>query len=178
MSATYKRWTEKEEARLLQLMDSGSSTQEIADDLGRTLAAVRARRTQLTDLRGTKHCKAWEPKEVNYILTYAGTMPRKRLAEHLGRTDGAVRRKMEELGVRTRQGRHTLRGIARLFGVSKSFVQSVRDRMDASWCRRDGGLATNRDVVLMARWMLDPANDVRAHVTAAHLRRIIEDHDL
>lgn len=178
MSVVGKRWTEEEEARLLQLLDSGSSAQEIADDLGRTLAAVRARRTKLTDMRGTKHCKAWEPKEVNYILTYAGTMPRKRLAEHLGRTDSAVRRKMEELGVRTRQGRHTLRGIARLFGVSKSFVQSLRDRMGASWCRRDGGLATDRDVVLMARWMLDPANDVRAHVTAAHLRRIIEDHDL
>ena len=83
LSVVGKRWTEEEESRLLQLLDSGSSAQEIADDLGRTLAAVRARRTKLTDMRGTKHCKTWEPKEVNYLLTYAGTVPRKRLAEVL-----------------------------------------------------------------------------------------------
>lgn len=171
------RWTKGQDDALLQMVSRGVHAREIAERLGRTESAVRARRTMLTGMTGTKHCKSWSASELNYLLTKAGTKSRKAIAEDLGRTEGSIRRKLEELGVRTRQGRHTLRGMARIFGINKGTMLRFRDRMGARWCKAGTGLLANdSDVVRAALWMLDPKNDVRADVTAAHLRRIIKEY--
>lgn len=169
-------WTEEEDKRLLALVRAGLSTRHMAKTMGRSYRAIQNRRSRLVKQEGDVHNQTWKPHEVNYLLTTAGNTSRRAIAEHLGRTESSVKYKLFSLGVTSRQGRHTLRGMARLFGVSKSFMQDARERSGATWCRRGGRLATDADVVRMARWMLDPENDVRASVTVAHLRRIVEEY--
>jgi hypothetical protein len=101
-----RRWTQQEEAQLLRLAEHGTSLEQAAGILVRTPQALRIRARRLGIQPPPTHRpprrRRWTPAD-DELLTGRANLDPARLAVLLGRSEGAVRRRLAALGLR--QGR-------------------------------------------------------------------------
>lgn len=90
------------------------------------------------------------------LLTLVGSMSLYDLAERLQRSPKAIRNKLSRMGVSLRQGYYTLRDLEKIFGVKRHTLGAYRDRGGRSFCKKGERLATDDDVVWLARELRNP----------------------
>jgi DNA-binding CsgD family transcriptional regulator len=164
-------WTDDDVARLHQLFEETKDFREIAAAMGRGYYSIRgkARREGLT-IR-------WTEEEDRVLREMVGRKHYHLIAEQLGRTAIAVQHRCQKLGIGPGNGTHTLREMADILGVSDKYVVYVRKQLRGSWARGSTGRrATDENIVQVAKWILDPANNSRCDAPAARIRQVIKDY--
>ena len=86
------RWTEEEETLMVSLLESGCSTAEVAEALGRTCEAVKTRRKRFASGRAT----SWTNEDVSLLDSDKSY---KEMAQELGKTERAVGAKLQKLRI-------------------------------------------------------------------------------
>lgn len=104
-----RRWSTRDEERLVALAARGGTLEASAQRLGRTPEAIRRRARRLgisppPPGAAPRRARRWTPEEDELLRLHQALNPA-RLAELLGRSDGAVCRRMCALGLRTRAQR-------------------------------------------------------------------------
>ncbi len=95
-----KPWTPEDDARLKALREAGHSINQIVTLIGRTRGSVSSRMTRL-GLFNRNTNRPWSAEEIDHLIAHYRDpeWPVKRLAEHYGRTLGAVRMRAAYLGI-------------------------------------------------------------------------------
>ena len=112
-----RRWSTQDERRLMQLTLIGSTIEEVAQKLNRTPEAIRRRAARLeitppARARAPRAGTRWTPADDELLRLHNALNPA-RLAQLLGRSDGAVCRRLRALGLRAAAARsphHPLTG--------------------------------------------------------------------
>lgn len=98
-----KRWTNDEDIYLERfLYDNSEGTyRDIAKFLGRTVNAVKNRSVRLRDKNKNIGIvqKRWTDKEITYLKNTYTSLPTKKIAEHLNRSEPSVIIKANSLGI-------------------------------------------------------------------------------
>jgi len=94
---TLIHWSEDEVKLLKKLYPKGKARQ-IADQTGRTLAAVRQRTYDMGPK--TRECRLWSADEIKLLYELHQNQPLQSIADILGRSLDAVYRKASSLGLR------------------------------------------------------------------------------
>ena len=101
-----RAWTTREEKRMTEMRESGSSHAEIAAELGRTTIAVKNR---LSEMRRKiaepwKNRHRWKTGDIELLRAMRGSGATvKEIASALGVTSAAVNCKLRDLGIRRRK---------------------------------------------------------------------------
>jgi len=104
-----RRWSTGDDQRLMRLTARGTTLEEAAQRLGRTPEAIRRRASRLAieppaPASALRHARRWTREEDELLRLHHALNPG-RLAELLGRSDGAVCRRLCAIGVRARAQR-------------------------------------------------------------------------
>jgi hypothetical protein len=104
-----RRWSTGDDQRLMRLTARGTTLEEAAQRLGRTPEAIRRRASRLAieppaPASAPRHARPWTPEEDELLRLHHALNPG-RLAELLGRSDGAVCRRLCAIGLRGRAQR-------------------------------------------------------------------------
>jgi hypothetical protein len=109
-----RRWTRQEDAQLRRLAEHGTCLEQAADILVRTPQALRIRARRLGIRPPPTHRpprRRWTPAD-DQLLTAQANLDPARLAVLLGRSEGAVRRRLAALGLRRGRKRSPHHAIA------------------------------------------------------------------
>lgn len=103
------RWSTEDDRRVARLVVLGRTLEEVAQSLGRTPEAIRRRASRLglpapVPAAAPRRGRRWVPEEDELLRLHQALNPA-RLAQLLGRSDGAVCRRLSELGLRARAHR-------------------------------------------------------------------------
>jgi hypothetical protein len=104
-----RRWSTGDDQRLMRLTARGTTLEEAAQRLGRTPEAIRRRASRLAieppaPASALRHARRWTREEDELLRLHHALNPG-RLAELLGRSDGAVCRRLCAIGLRARAQR-------------------------------------------------------------------------
>ena len=104
-----RRWSTDDDQRLMRLTARGSTLEDVAQRLGRTPEAIRRRASRLAieppaPAPAPRHARRWTREEDELLRLHHALNPG-RLAELLGRSDGAVCRRLCAIGLRARAQR-------------------------------------------------------------------------
>jgi transposase-like protein len=104
-----RRWSRDDDQRLMRLTARGTTLEEAAQRLGRTPEAIRRRAWRLAieppaPASALRHARRWTREEDELLRLHHALNPA-RLAELLGRSDGAVCRRLCAIGLRARAQR-------------------------------------------------------------------------
>jgi hypothetical protein len=104
-----RRWSTDDDQRLIRLTARGSTLEDVAARLGRTPEAIRRRASRLAieppaPASAPRHARRWTREEDELLRLHHALNPG-RLAELLGRSDGAVCRRLRAIGLRARAQR-------------------------------------------------------------------------
>ena len=104
-----RRWSTCDDQRLMRLTARGTTLEEAAQRLGRTPEAIRRRASRLAieppaPASALRHARRWTREEDELLRLHHALNPG-RLAELLGRSDGAVCRRLCAIGLRARAQR-------------------------------------------------------------------------
>jgi transposase-like protein len=116
-----RRWSTQDERRLVQLTLTGSTIEHVAEKLNRTPEAIRQRAARL---RITPPVRAWAPRDRRHwtpaedeLLRLHRALNPARLAQLLGRSDGAVCLRLRALGLRAAAARSPHHPVSRRNGA-------------------------------------------------------------
>jgi hypothetical protein len=118
-----RHWSSQDERRLVQLTVTGSTIEDVAQKLGRTPEAIRRRAARLgitppPSARAPRGSTAWTPADDELLRLHPA-----RLAQLLGRSDGAVCRRLRALGHRATAARSPHHPVS---GRNGSVAQTAR----------------------------------------------------
>ena len=104
-----RRWSTDDDQRLMRLTARGTTLEEAAQRLGRTPEAIRRRASRLgieppAPAPAPRQARRWTREEDELLRLHHALNPG-RLAELLGRSDGAVCRRLCAIGLRARAQR-------------------------------------------------------------------------
>jgi hypothetical protein len=104
-----RRWSTDDDQRLMRLTARGTALEEVAQRLGRTPEAIRRRASRLAleppaPASAPRRARRWTREEDELLRLHHALNPG-RLAELLGRSDGAVCRRLCAIGLRARAQR-------------------------------------------------------------------------
>ena len=104
-----RRWSTYDDQRLMRLAARGSTLEDVAQRLGRTPEAIRRRASRLgveppAAAPAPRQARRWTREEDELLRLHYALNPG-RLAELLGRSDGAVCRRLCAIGLRARAQR-------------------------------------------------------------------------
>ena len=99
-----RRWSTDDDQRLMRVTARGTTLEEMAQRLGRTPEAIRRRASRLAieppaPASAPRHARRWTREEDELLRLHHALNPG-RLAELLGRSDGAVCRRLCAIGLR------------------------------------------------------------------------------
>jgi len=106
-TTTLKKWSDKEQARLVELYNQGLDDMQIAERLGKSLAAIKRKRVRLGIRRVPK--SIWEENpEMDATLQkmVATGVPYEEIAKKLGVGIGSVQHRVKVLGIKTGRVSH------------------------------------------------------------------------
>jgi len=92
-------WSE-DEIKLLKKMYPGNSPKDIANELGRTVAAVVSKGCQLGL---TEELRVWSKRELNLLKKLYPSRTAQGIADQIGRSVQATRLRIHQLGLRKRR---------------------------------------------------------------------------
>jgi hypothetical protein len=104
-----RRWSTDDDQRLMRLTARGSTLEDVAHRLGRTPEAIRRRASRLgvqppAAAPAARQARRWSREEDELLRLHHALNPA-RLAQLLGRSDGAVCRRLGAIGLRARAQR-------------------------------------------------------------------------
>ena len=115
-----RRWRTQDDRRLRQLTAAGGSLEDVAQGLSRTPEAIRRRAARMgiappRPARAARRGTRWTPQEDQLLCLHRALNPA-RLAQLVGRSDGAVCRRLRALGLRATAARSPHHPISRRNG--------------------------------------------------------------
>lgn len=93
MATKYRVWTEEDMAKLRELAASGKSYDEIAQEMGRTVAAIRARTFTYKIIVFGAEKRIWTPEEDEYLRENWGQSNLTSMKKALHRTEVAIKQR-------------------------------------------------------------------------------------
>lgn len=116
------RWSTQDQLRLMQLTITGSTIEDAAQKLNRTPEAIRRRAARLgiappAKARASRDGRRWTPAEDELLRLHHALNPA-RLAQLLGRSDGAVCLRLRALGLRAAAARSPHHPVSRRNGAA------------------------------------------------------------
>lgn len=128
-----RRWSAEDDRGLVHLTATGGTIEDVAQKLSRTPEAIRRRAARLgttppAQARAPRGGTPWTPAE-NELLRLHHALNPARLAQLLGRSDGAVCQRLRALGLRTVAARSPHHPVSSRDG---SVAQTARLRARAS----------------------------------------------
>lgn len=169
------KWEPYEDEILVDMWGEHTGV-EIAEVLSRGPNAI-SRRARKLGLESQKP-PDWTKADDNYVLMSVGDIPVEEMAEHLGRSEAAVRHRISLLNVSSSQGKRRLADAADILGIGVGTLVRRLKKVRAQYVVVDGcGDVTDDMIVKVAKHMIKKPNATGpCNVSVRHLQQVVAEY--